>query len=102
MQYLVTGSEGIVEFDAYGEVRLGRGDSWQTVYQQPAFDPLDPVSAGRLEAYRRELADLIDAIETGGSPAVDGREGLITQRMLDGAELSASTGKLVALEEAAW
>lgn len=102
MQYLVTGSQGIVEFDAYGEVRLGRGDSWQTVYQQPAFDPLDPVSAGRLEAYRRELADLVDAIETGGSPAVDGREGLITQRMLDGAELSASTGKLVALEEAAW
>jgi UDP-N-acetyl-2-amino-2-deoxyglucuronate dehydrogenase len=101
MQFLVTGSEGIIEFDAYGEVRLGDKDGWRTVYSQPAFDPLDPVSAGRLEAYRRELDDVVAAIESGQPPTVSGLEGLVTQQMLDGAEDSAASGLPVMLGQEA-
>lgn len=101
MQFLITGSEGIIEFDAYGEVRLGTERGWETVYSQPAFDPLDPVSAGRLEAYRRELEDLVAAIDSGEAPSVSGREGLRTQQMLDGAEESAASGVPVVLRQEA-
>jgi hypothetical protein len=62
--------------DAYGEVRLGRGDGWQEAFTQPGFDPLDPVSAPRLAAYAAELTDLLRAVAAGGRPLVDGSEGL--------------------------
>ena len=99
LQLLICGSKGMVDVDAYGAVRLGSGEAWTTVYEQPPFDPLDPVSAGRLEAYRRELDDLVRAVETGVPPLVNGREGLATQRMLDAVETCALTGLPVDLTE---
>ena len=92
LQLLVTGSDGLIDVDAYGAVRLGREGDWTTVYEQPSFDPMDPVSPGRLEAYRRELEDLVRAIDTGSPALVNGREGLATQRMLDAVETCARTG----------
>jgi predicted dehydrogenase len=97
MQYLIIGSTGMIEFDAYGSVRLARGGEWSTVYEQPPFDPLDPVSSRRLVAYSRQLQDLVMAVEEGRDPLVSGREGLITQEMLDAAELSARSATAVAL-----
>lgn len=99
LQLLVCGSRGMVDVDAYGAVRLGTDGGWTTVYEQPPFDPLDPTSAGRLEAYRRELDDLARAVETGQPPLVNGREGLATQRMLDAVESCAATGLPVSLSE---
>jgi predicted dehydrogenase len=99
LQLLVTGSEGLIDVDAYGAVRLGRDGGWTTVYEQPPFDPLDPMSVGRLEAYRRELDDVVRAVETGVPALVDGREGLATQRMLDAVETCARTGLPVYLIE---
>jgi predicted dehydrogenase len=99
LQLLICGSKGMVDVDAYGAVRLGAGGAWTTVYEQQPFDPLDPVSAGRLEAYRRELDDLVRAVETGVPPLVNGREGLATQRMLDAVETCALTGLPVDLTE---
>ena len=92
LQFLVTGSEGLIDVDAYGEVRLGKHDKWETIYSQPAFDPLDAVNAVRLEAYRRELDDLIDSARNGTAPVVNGDEGLMTQIMLDAVASSARTG----------
>jgi predicted dehydrogenase len=92
LQFLVTGSEGLLDVDAYGEVRLGKHDKWETVYSQPPFDPLDAVNSVRLEAYRRQLDDLIGAVQNATSPLVCGDEGLITQTMLDAVATSAATG----------
>ena len=50
---------------------------------------MDPV---RLEAYRRELEDVIDAVRHGTAPLVNGEEGVATQLMLDAVALSADTG----------
>ncbi len=95
MQYVLVGSTGMIEFDAYGSVRLAREGAWTTVYEQPTFDPLDPVNATRLIAYGRQLGDLVQAVEEGRDPLVSGREGLVTQEMLDAAELSARSAAAV-------
>ena len=43
MQLLITGSDGIIELDSYGTVRLGTpAAGWETVFEQTPFDPLEP------------------------------------------------------------
>jgi hypothetical protein len=49
----------------------------------------------RLEAYVKQLEDVIDAATDGRHPLVDGREGAATTEMLEAAEHSASTGLAV-------
>lgn len=98
LQYQITGSKGLIEVDAYGQVRLGVDGTWTTPYAQPAFDPLDPVDPLRLEAYRRELDDLVGAVRSSSEPLVSGVEGLRTQQMLDAATESARTGEPVRIE----
>ena len=92
LQFLITGSEGLIDCDAYGEVRLGKDDKWETVYSQPPFDPLDALDPVRLQAYRRELEDLVDAVRNATTPLVNGDEGIATQIMLDAVASSARTG----------
>jgi predicted dehydrogenase len=75
---LIAGSEGNLDLDAYGELRLGRGDAWEVVARQAPIDwagqgALAPV---RMEAYRRQHEEFIDAIREDRAPAVtmiDGR-----------------------------
>jgi predicted dehydrogenase len=98
MQMLITGSDGIIELDSYGSVRLGTpAGGWETAFQQPPFDPLDPEDAVRLQAYASQLRDLIEAIGEGRDPQVSGREGAATTSWLEAAEQSAATGESVRL-----
>ncbi|HVA85202.1 MAG TPA: Gfo/Idh/MocA family oxidoreductase [Candidatus Saccharimonadales bacterium] len=97
LQFLITGSDGMLEFDAYGALRHGKGDEWTTVYEQPPFDPLDPNSPGRLEAYALQLGDFLASIGTDRRPAVDGRSGRATTEMLEAADRSVRSGQAVRL-----
>jgi predicted dehydrogenase len=98
MQLLITGSDGIIELDSYGTVRLGTpAGGWEVVFEQPPFDPLDADDPIRLQAYASQLRDLIDAIATGGDPSVSGRQGALTTSMLEAAERSAASGQVVRL-----
>ena len=98
MQLLITGSDGLIELDSYGTVRLGTpGGGWETVYQQTPFDPLNPDDPIRLQAYASQLRDLIRAIADGTDPFVSGRQGAMTTTMLEAAERSAATGQTVRL-----
>jgi predicted dehydrogenase len=98
MQFLITGSDGIIELDSYGTVRLGTpATGWETVFEQSPFDPLDAGHPVRLQAYASQLRDLIDAIVTGRDPSVSGRQGALTMSMLDAAERSAASGQVVRL-----
>ncbi len=101
MQILITGSDGIIDFDAYGSVRIGTPDGgWETVFEQPPFDPLDPDDPIRLQAYAAQLGDLIDAIRAGRDPQVSGRQGAATTSWLEAAERSAASGEAVAIDVA--
>jgi predicted dehydrogenase len=96
MQLLITGSQGIIELDSYGTVRLGTPDGgWQAIYEQTPFDPLNADDPIRLQAYASQLRDLMDAIAAGRDPAVSGRQGALTTSMLEAAERSAATGQSV-------
>ncbi|GAA2620768.1 Gfo/Idh/MocA family oxidoreductase [Dactylosporangium fulvum] len=95
LQLQLIGESGMIELDAYGAVRLGRGESWETAFTQPPFDPLDPTSAPRLAAYAAELHDLATAADDGRLPSVHGGEGLATTAMLEAAERSARTAEAV-------
>jgi len=50
------------------------------------------------EAYRRELAAFIKAVDAGKQPSPSGRDGLQAQRLADGATKSRQTGKPVAIK----
>jgi phthalate 4,5-cis-dihydrodiol dehydrogenase len=91
--WLIVGSDGMLEMDPYGVVRLGRGDGWEAIAEQGPFDPLDPVDPVRLRAYARQLEDLVGAVRDGRDPLVSGEEGLRTTAMLEAAEESASSGQ---------
>ena len=98
MQLLITGSDGIIELDAYGIVRLATpADGWQTTFEQPPFDPLDAEDSVRLQAYASQLRDLMAAITEGRDPQVSGRQGAATTSWLEAAERSAATGESIRL-----
>lgn len=98
MQLLITGSDGMLELDSYGTVRLGTpGTGWETIFEQTPFDPLNADDPIRLQAYALQLNDLIRAIADGTDPFVSGRQGALTTSMLEAAERSAATGESVRL-----
>ena len=97
LQFFIVGSKGMLEFDSYGTVRLGQGDGWQTVYEQPTFNPNDPLNPVRLQAYGDELADVLAAIAGHREPQMNGTEGRITIEMVEAGERSIRTGRAVHL-----
>ncbi|HEV8489807.1 MAG TPA: Gfo/Idh/MocA family oxidoreductase [Candidatus Limnocylindrales bacterium] len=98
MQILLTGSDGMIDLDSYGAVRLASPTAdWVVAFRQPPFDPLNPDDPVRLGAYADELRDFIGAIREGREPLVNGREGVLTTAMLEAAEHSAASGQAVRL-----
>jgi UDP-N-acetyl-2-amino-2-deoxyglucuronate dehydrogenase len=98
MQLLIAGSDGIIELDAYGTVRLATPvGGWETIFEQPPFDPLDAEDSIRLQAYATQLRDLMAAIAEGRDPQVSGRQGANTTSWLEAAERSAASGQSVRL-----
>ena len=69
-QWTLVGSDGIIESDSYGKVRLGTGDGWEQVYEMPSFElNADVHSPIRLEAFAAQVEDFAEAIQSG--PPVD-------------------------------
>jgi predicted dehydrogenase len=98
MSFLLTGSEAMLRLDMYGKVEVSLPDgSWDLVFQQEPFDPLNAVDPRRLRAYAAQLEDLLAAIESGRDPFVSGREGTHTMDMLEGADRSSKLNQAVDL-----
>jgi predicted dehydrogenase len=94
--FVLVGSKGLIECDNYGDVRLGRGDHWETVFTQPKVDYLDNyINPVRLKAFAAQTQDFIDAIEEGRSPRVSGDDGRAAIEMVEAADRSAATGETV-------
>ncbi|HET7213871.1 MAG TPA: Gfo/Idh/MocA family oxidoreductase [Terriglobia bacterium] len=95
----VVGETGILDVDAYGELRLGREGKWSVVARQDLIDwkgkgMLDPV---RLEAYRLQHQEFIDSIREGRAPAVTGQDGRASVEAALAAYRSAAEGVTVRL-----
>jgi predicted dehydrogenase len=73
----IIGEKGLIDLDAYGELRVAIGGEWKVVETQAPIDWqgkgfLDPV---RLESYTLQCQDFIDAVLDGRPPQVVGWDG---------------------------
>ena len=73
----IVGETGILDLDAYGQLRLGKDGAWTTVAEQGPIDwkgkgMLDPV---RIEAYQRQGEEFLNSIREGRAPSVTGEDG---------------------------
>jgi predicted dehydrogenase len=96
----IAGTTGNLDLDAYGELRLGRqGSGWEVVARQAPIDwagegALSPV---RMEAYRRQGQEFIDAILEDRAPSITVYDGRSAVEVAVAAYRSAQTGTTIHL-----
>lgn len=97
-QWMIVGSDGMIDLDAYGKLLVTAGDGWEEVFEQPPFDwERDPLSEVRLRAYVDQLQEFVDVILEGGQPFVTGEDGRAAVEMVEAADRSAATGEVIRL-----
>jgi len=100
-QWTLIGSEGIIESDSYGKVRLGREDGWQEVFEMPRFGLNDDVySPIRLEAFAAQTQAFALAVRAGidsATPALQGADGRAAVEIVEAAARSSESGEAVRL-----
>jgi predicted dehydrogenase len=94
----IMGETGLLDLDAYGQLRLGIGDSWTVVCEQGPIDwkgrgQLDPV---RMQAYQLQNQEFVDSVREGRPPAVTGLDGRAAVEMALAAYRSSQTHQAVA------
>jgi myo-inositol 2-dehydrogenase/D-chiro-inositol 1-dehydrogenase len=96
--YLIVGSKAMIELETFGKVKVGRGDTWEVVAEQPQFDFIkDPMSPKRLKGFAAQVKDFVAAIVEDRDPVVTGEMGRAAVEMVEAADISASTGEAVPL-----
>jgi predicted dehydrogenase len=99
----IAGEKGNLDLDAYGELRLGTANAWSVAATQAPIDwagqgILSPV---RMEAYRRQHQEFIDAILDNRSPSVTAYDGRAAVEVAIAAYRSASEGRMIHLRTGA-
>lgn len=98
IDYMFVGSDGIIDVEYYGSLRLGRGDTWETLYEHPVVDIIrDPLDPNRMYPYADQLQDFVDALAAGRRPLVTGEDGRAGIEMAVAADIAAATNQAVKL-----
>ena len=95
--FLVVGSKGTIDLDAYGKVLVGEGADWKLVYEQPAFDPNNPADPTRLAGWARMYQAFADSVREGRAAPVSGKDGRAAVEIGEAADISNATGNAVHL-----
>ena len=95
----IIGEKGLIDLDAYGELRAARDGQWQVIQTQEPIDWegrgfLDPV---RLESYGKHCREFFDAITAGRRPPVTGWDGRQAVAAALAAYESSKSGKEIVL-----
>lgn len=93
----VVDSRGLLDMDGYAHLDLGVDGAWQRVWEQPPFDPFNPLDPVRLESFAAQNQAFIDALRSGQTPAVTGADGRAAVELCQAALLSARTRQPVDL-----
>jgi predicted dehydrogenase len=94
----VVGSTGNLDAHGYGAFQRGRGDRWETIYEQPPMDYVNrPMEFVRLEAFIDMVQDFVDALRAGREPPVTGADGLAAVAMVEAGYRSSANGQAVEL-----
>jgi predicted dehydrogenase len=97
-QWLFVGSDGIVESDSYGKVRLGTGDHWEDVFEMPPFGlNSDTISPIRLKAFAAQVEDFARAIREQRPPEQAPESGRAAVELVEATQRSSDTGQAVRL-----
>jgi predicted dehydrogenase len=93
----IVGETGILELDAYGQLRLGREGNWTVIAEQP---PIDWAGEGmlanvRMRAYQDQHQEFVNSILEGRSPSVTGEDGRASVAVAEAAYKSAREGRTV-------
>jgi predicted dehydrogenase len=93
----VVGEKGLMDFDGYTQLDVAVDGSWQRIWEQPAFDALDPMDPVRLESYSAQNQAFIDSILADQPPPVTGEDGRAAVELCQASMQSARTGQVVDL-----
>jgi len=95
----IMGESGLLDLDAYGQLRLGMGDSWTVMAEQAPIDwkGKGMLDAVRMEAYQRQNQEFIDSILQKRQPSVSGADGRAAVEMALAAYRSSAAGQAVPL-----
>ena len=89
--------EGVLDLDGVGGIHVGRGGKWQRIWEQPKFDPQDPLDPQRLEGFAAMVQEFIDAIREDREASVTGADGRAAVELCLAARKSAKLGYAVDL-----
>ena len=98
VRFQVVGRDGMLDFDNFDFLDLGKGESWERVFTPEKFDYLkDPTSPIRLEPHVAVVQGFVDSIRQGRAPSVGGAEGRAAVEICEACLISARTGQAVEL-----
>jgi len=98
VRFQVIGSDGMLDFDNFDFLDMGKGDKWERVFTPEKFDYLkEPKSPIRLEPHVNVVQGFIDSIRQQQAPQVGGAEGRAAVEICEACLISARTGQAVDL-----
>ena len=97
-RFQIVGERGLLDFDMYTSLRLGRNGGWETVWEQPKFDFVkEPNSPIRLAAHAAMVQEYIDSLRERRRPAITGEDGLAAIETCEACMRSSETGQMIVL-----
>ncbi len=97
-QWTFIGSDGIVESDSYGKVRLGKGDGWQEIFEMPPFAlNADVYSPIRLAGFAEQTQQFALGVQAGytDAPGLHGEDGRAAVELVEAGLRSSERGEAV-------
>jgi myo-inositol 2-dehydrogenase/D-chiro-inositol 1-dehydrogenase len=99
-RYVFTGSEGLLDLNAYGQVLVTHGRSAREAYTQPDLEAssregVRPNTYFR-EGFAAQLLEFLGAVANGREPSVSGADARAAIEMVQAAEQSSTSGAAVA------
>jgi len=88
---------GTLDLNGVGRLQVGQAGHWRTVWEQPEFDPRDPLDPLRLEGYAAMIQEFIDAIREEREPSVTGADGRAAVELCIAARNSGRMGTVIEL-----
>lgn len=94
----IVGEKGLLDVDGFGITQVGRGDSWEVLFEQPKFDfRAEPFSPVRMAAYGKQDQEFINSIREQRRPEVTGEDGRAAVEMALAAYQSSDCGDIIRL-----
>lgn len=88
---------GVLDLDGVGRIQVGQGGEWRNIWEQPRFDPQDPLDPRRLEGFAAMVQEFIDSIRKDREASVTGADGRAAVELCLAARESAKQGCAVDL-----